>query len=67
MKVPIEWLKEFVTVRLQADALAKNLTMAGLEVTAIERSDTDTVLDLEITPNRADCLSIIGIDRKSVV
>ena len=25
----------------------------------------DTVLDLEITPNRPDCLSMVGIDRKS--
>ncbi|MBI3011518.1 MAG: phenylalanine--tRNA ligase subunit beta [Candidatus Omnitrophica bacterium] len=64
MKVPVEWLKEYVTVRLSPKALAERLTMAGLEVVAIHDADGGPVLDLEITPNRADCLSIIGIARE---
>jgi len=64
MKVPVEWLKEYVAVRLSLEALAVRLTMAGLEVVGIERVDGQPVLDLEITPNRADCLSIIGIARE---
>jgi phenylalanyl-tRNA synthetase beta chain len=67
MKVPLEWLKEFVTVRLSPEALARRLTMVGLEVTGIEPLNGDTVLDLEITPNRADCLSIIGVAREVAV
>ena len=64
MKVPLEWLKGYVAVRLPAEALAERLTMAGLEVIAIEQSDGEPVLDLEVTPNRADCLSIIGVARE---
>ena len=29
MRVPLEWLKEYVTVRLAPNALAQRLTMAG--------------------------------------
>jgi phenylalanyl-tRNA synthetase beta chain len=36
MKVPLEWLKDFVEVRLRPEELAERLTMAGLEVGAIE-------------------------------
>jgi len=64
MKIPIEWLKEYVTVRLPSERLAQLLTMAGLEVVDISRAEGQTVFDLEITPNRADCLSIVGIARE---
>lgn len=64
MKVPFEWLKEYVTIRLAPEKLAERLTMAGLEVVAIHDVGGEPVLDLEITPNRADCLSIIGMARE---
>ncbi len=64
MRVPLEWLKEYVAIRLTPHALAERLTMAGLEVTGIEQIDEETVFDIEVTPNRADCLSIIGVARE---
>ncbi len=36
MKAPIEWLKQYVKIDLPPQALADRLTMAGLEVGAIE-------------------------------
>lgn len=64
MKVSLEWLKEFVTIRLSPEELAHRLTMAGSEVIGIVRTGGEPVLDFEITPNRPDCLSIIGIARE---
>ncbi len=64
MKVPVEWLKEFVAVRLKPAALAERLTMTGVEVTGVETVNGTAVLDLEVTPNRADCLSIFGVARE---
>ncbi len=64
MKVPLEWLKEYVTIRLSPTALAERLTMTGLEVVGLHQVEKEAVLDLEITPNRADCLSIIGVARE---
>lgn len=36
MKIPLEWLKEYVKIELKPEALAERLTMSGLEVAAIE-------------------------------
>lgn len=64
MRVPLEWLKDYVAIRLSPEALAERLTMGGFEVTGIERTDGEPVFHFEITPNRADCLSVIGIARE---
>lgn len=49
---------------LSAAELAERLTMAGLEVEAIDSTPQGEVLVLYITPNRGDCLSILGIARE---
>ncbi len=60
MLVPVQWLKEFVDFSMSAQELADALTMAGLE-TALEEED---ILEIDITPNRGDCLSILGVARE---
>ncbi|MEN3002684.1 MAG: phenylalanine--tRNA ligase subunit beta, partial [Armatimonadota bacterium] len=64
MRVPLDWLRDFVQVELSAAELAERLTMAGLEVEAIEQTPLGEVLVLYITPNRGDCLSVFGIARE---
>jgi len=64
MKVSANWLKEFVDFTLSPGELAHLLTMAGLEVEGFETIDDDTILEVSITPNRADCLSTLGIARE---
>lgn len=64
MRVPLSWLREFVDVRVDVSELAHRLEMAGLSVEAIENIGSDTVFDLEITPNRGDWLSVEGVARE---
>lgn len=64
MRVPVAWLKEYVSIGPSIQALADRLTLAGLEVTGIDTAHGETMLELEITPNRADCLSLIGLARE---
>ncbi|MFC1709724.1 phenylalanine--tRNA ligase subunit beta [Candidatus Omnitrophota bacterium] len=61
MKVSYSWLKDYVSVKLSPKALADRLTMAGLEVAAQEVINKDVVFEIEITANRPDCLSVLGI------
>ena len=63
MKVPISWLKEYVDPPATPQELAKLLVMAGVGVESIEGD----VLDLEITANRADLLSMLGVARETGV
>jgi phenylalanyl-tRNA synthetase beta chain len=64
MRVPIEWLREFVRFPMSTGELAQKLTMIGLEVESIEEMHDDTVFEVNVTPNRPDCLSILGIARE---
>lgn len=64
MKIPYAWLKDFVEIKISPQALADRLTMAGLEVTSLEERYGDTVFEIEVTSNRSDCLSVIGVARE---
>ncbi|HLC39108.1 MAG TPA: phenylalanine--tRNA ligase subunit beta [Patescibacteria group bacterium] len=60
MKIPVDWLKEFVKIDLKPEEIAEKLTMVGFLVEKIE----DGVLEVENLANRGDCLSILGISRE---
>ncbi len=64
MRVSFDWLKDFVDVTASPEEVAKRLTMAGLEVEAVEALEGDTVFEVNVTPNRPDCLSILGVARE---
>jgi phenylalanyl-tRNA synthetase beta chain len=64
MRIPFEWLKEFIHIVASPEEVADRLTMIGFEVEALERFEDDTVLEVNVTPNRPDCLSIIGIAKE---
>jgi len=64
MKITYKWLKEFVEFDLSPSELCKVLTMAGLETNVIESIDDDHVIEIDLTPNRSDCHSVIGIARE---
>lgn len=68
MRVPISWLKEYVDINVPVGELANRLTMAGVAVDNIEQfSPKEIVLELELTPNRSDCLGIINVAREVAV
>lgn len=77
MRILVSWLRDYVDVTAGVADLAAMLSMRGFEVAAIEEPPpgrlapngretpgADAVIDLEITPNRPDCLSILGIARE---
>ena len=68
MKILVSWLREFVAVDADPRDLADALTMRGFEVSDIAAvpggAAGDAVLDLEITTNRPDCLSLRGVARE---
>jgi len=67
MRVPLSWLREFVEVDLEPEALAERLTLLGMEVRGIERRGTEwrnVVVGelLEVKPHpRADRLSLTRV------
>lgn len=61
MRVPIEWLKEFINFELSTQKLAEELSLFGLEIDEYKGN----VLDFKPVPNRGDCLSVLGIARET--
>ncbi len=64
MRIPVDWLREYVPNELPVRELAYILTNVGLEVEAIEGADEAAVFDIKVTPNRGDCLSVLGAGRE---
>ncbi len=64
MLAPLSWLKEYVDITLTPKELGEKLTEVGLGCEKIIKTSDDIIFELEITPNRPDCLSIIGIARE---
>jgi phenylalanyl-tRNA synthetase beta chain len=64
MIVPLSWLKEYVDITLTPKELGEKLTEIGLGCEKILKTSDDIIYELEITPNRPDCLSIIGVARE---
>jgi phenylalanyl-tRNA synthetase beta chain len=68
MKLPLSWLKEFVTIDASLDELCRRLTMAGLEVESIDHVAPTfegvyiaKVLQVDRHPN-ADRLNLCEVD-----
>ncbi|MGA2262888.1 MAG: phenylalanine--tRNA ligase subunit beta [Acidobacteriota bacterium] len=64
MKISIEWLQEYLDLPVNLAQLREDLTMIGLLVESISEDCGTAVLELEITSNRPDCLSYLGVARE---
>jgi len=69
VRILLSWLREFVDVPESAEALADILSMRGFALEGLEPAPAgcapgDAVLDVEVTANRPDCLSVTGIARE---
>jgi phenylalanyl-tRNA synthetase beta chain len=64
VKVPLSWLREHVAFTVEPRRLADDLTGVGLAVDAIESHGGETVLELDVTTNRVDCMNVYGVARE---
>ena len=64
MKFSESWLRTFVNPPLATRELAEALSMSGLDVEQVDQDGDDWVLTTKPTPNRGDCLSLLGVARE---
>ncbi len=64
MRFSLNFIQEFLKVNIRPRELASFLTMAGMEVERLEKRASDWIFDIEVTTNRYDWLSILGISRE---
>jgi phenylalanyl-tRNA synthetase beta chain len=65
MKIPLSWLREYVDVPGTPEEIAATMSVRGFAVEGIDAMpDGDAIIDFEITANRPDCMSVIGMARE---
>ena len=64
MDVSYNWLKDLVKTNLPPQELAEKLTRVGLAVEGIHEAGDDFIFDVDLTSNRGDCLSHLGVARE---
>jgi phenylalanyl-tRNA synthetase beta chain len=64
MLISFNWIEEFIKTGLSPEDAGHALTMAGLEIEGLEAHGDDHVLEVNVTPNRSDSLSVLGIARE---
>ena len=64
MKIVLPWLRELVDVPGDPEVSRTRLALRGFEVAPVERR-RQPVIDFEITANRPDCLSHLGLAREA--
>ena len=64
MIISIDWLEEYIEIPFSDDELCEKLTILGLESSLDKKTRT---LDIELTPNRPDCMSYLGVARETSI
>ena len=64
MKILKSHLEEKLGQKKNIDKLGDQLTMLGLEVDSIAKLKNDYCIDIDLTPNRGDCFSALGVARE---
>lgn len=65
MKTSLDWLNSYLDRPADADEVEQLLTDQGLPIESRETTQGgDVVLDVEVTSNRSDCLSHVGLARE---
>ena len=72
MRLVISWLRDWVDISASPQEIADTLALRGFEVASIEPlpnhpaypDKPEAVIDFEVTANRPDCLSVMGLARE---
>lgn len=66
IKVSDKWLREYLHTNASSQEIARLLSLCGPAVESLEKVGQDYVYDIEVTNNRIDQFSVIGIAREAV-
>ncbi len=62
--IPYSWLKDYVDLKISPEKTAELLSLYSFSVEKIIKDKKDSIFEIEITPNRGDALSVLGIARE---
>ncbi|MBI2074555.1 MAG: phenylalanine--tRNA ligase subunit beta [Candidatus Levybacteria bacterium] len=65
IKILDSWLRERVKTKATPQKIAEVLSLTSVSVEKIERFETDYIYDIEVTTNRPDLMSVVGLAREA--
>lgn len=65
IKITHNWLLEFLDTQATPQEIQKYLSLCGPSVDSVEKQGNDYIYDIEITSNRIDTASVVGIAREA--
>jgi phenylalanyl-tRNA synthetase beta chain len=64
MNISLNWLNDYIDIGYDAHTISEMLSDRGFPCEEIVVQDNDTMIDVEVTSNRGDCLGHIGVARE---
>ncbi len=65
IKILDSWLKEYLNTKATYKQIAEDLSLTSVSVERIEDYKKDHLFDIEITTNRPDLMSVVGLAREA--
>ncbi len=65
IKILDSWLRDYVRTNATAKDIAEKLSLTSVSVERLEKYKEDYVYDIEVTTNRPDLMSVVGIARET--
>lgn len=65
IKITYNWLLDYLDTDATPDEMQKYLSLSGPSIERVEKIEDDYVFDIEITSNRIDTASVIGIAQEA--
>lgn len=65
IKILDSWLREHIKTKATPEKIAEILSLTSVSVERIDKIDNDFVYDIEVTTNRPDVMSVIGLARET--
>ena len=63
--IPDSWLREYLETKATPKQIKEYLSLCGPSVERIHEESGEPIYDVEITTNRPDAMSIVGIAREA--
>jgi len=65
IKILDSWLREYLKTSAKPADIAKHLSLSSVSVERLERKAEDYIYDIEVTTNRPDLMSVVGLARET--